>query len=280
MRFVSPTTIKLSDCLEALRCEDCEDVDAQYTVELLTTPLVPGTTPVYKDGSTDIFLTDKGCLRIYSPLTHEDGCQVACLLCKDGNNTLYYPAARWDDYYRKYWHCAHLIAGEELLSLHKAVLLHSSVVEYDGKAVLFSGPSGAGKSTQADLWKRHLGAEIINGDRCVIMERDGAFFGGGSLWCGSSGIYSPKQLPIAGIFILRHGDENRATRLYSRAFAPLFSQTTLNSWNNEFMNNVTDIYSKLIETIPVYELECRADEDAVLLAESLIFPTDTEKETV
>lgn len=36
--------------------------------------------------------------------------------------------------------------------------------------ILFSGPSGIGKSTHADLWVKHRGARVINGDRTLLQK--------------------------------------------------------------------------------------------------------------
>lgn len=270
LRFVSPTSITLPECFTALLCEDTENPDAEYKVCLLNAPLCPETDPIHKEGDSYIYVTNEGCLRIYSALTADDGCQVACLLRPNKKNTLYYPAEMWK-HYREYWHCAHLIWGELLLLWQNAFLLHSSVILKDGRTVLFSGPSGAGKSTQAALWAEHLNADIINGDRCVVMKKDDSFYGGGSIWSGTSGIYRPEQAPIAGIFLLRKGPENHVRRLGIEAFAPLFSQTTVNSWDSEFVEKVSGMYTELLSQIPVYELTCRPDKEAVTLAYNTIF---------
>lgn len=274
IRFTLPTPIELPECFAALRCEDSATAHAQYQVKLLSTPLRPATAPVYDRGDALIYATGDGWLRIYSALIAADGCQVACFLGHDGNNILYYPACRWD-YYRADWHCTHLLAGEVLLLQYNAFLLHSSVVMVNGKAVLFSGPSGAGKSTQASLWEQYAGALILNGDRCVVMKKEDGFYGGGSLWSGSSGICRPEQVPIAGIVLVRQGPENRLRPLGFDAFVPLFCQTTLNSWDSDFMQTVTTLYAELLLQIPVYELECRPDREAVRLVYQALFDDDT-----
>lgn len=270
IRFTLPTPLTLPDCFAALRCPDTDDPDVEYEVCLLTTPLRPQSEPVHKNGVVTIYPTDKGWLRIYSALTAADGCQVACLLRPNGKNTLYYPASRWD-HYRSHWHCAHLLGGEAMLLGQNAFLLHSSVVMVNGKTVLFSGPSGAGKSTQASLWEQFAGADILNGDRCVVMKKDDGFYGGGSPWCGTSGIYRPEQAPIAGIVLIKQGPEERLRRLGFESFVPLFSQTTLNSWDSTFMNTVSGLYSELLEQVSVYELVCRPGREAVELVYQTLF---------
>lgn len=270
VRFRFPTSVRLPREFQALACPDTGSVDAEYEVRLLHRPLAPAGAPLMTDGRSTVYSTTQGQLRIYSPLTAEDGCQVACLLCPGGKNVLYYPASRWERYAEEL-HCMHLIWGERLLYYHNAFLLHSSVVQYEGKTVLFSGPSGAGKSTQANLWEQYLGAEILNGDRCVIMKKGDTFYGGGSPWSGTSGIYNPGQAPIAGILLVGQSEKNTLTSLGAAAFAPILTQTTLNSWDTAYMDSVISLVSELLSRVPVYRLDCRPDEEAVRLVRSTLF---------
>lgn len=270
LRFRLPNPITLPDNFAALECADSSEVDGDYQVKLLTQPLRPDGDPIHIQGNTQIFQTDKGWLHIHPPLADGDGCQVACLFCPDGHHTLYYPASRWAEY-AQVWRCAHLIQGERLLLSRDALLLHSSAVVWEGQAVLFSGPSGAGKSTQAALWQRYLGADILNGDRTVIMKKDDGFYGGGSIWSGTSHIFRPEQAPIAGIFLVTQAQENRLERLGASAFAPLFSQTIVNSWDPQFVEKITGLLADLLEQVPVYRLYCLPDEGAVELVRATLF---------
>ncbi len=270
IQFLLPDSITLPDNFLALHHPRTDCPDARYQVQLLTQPLRPSTAPVHVQGDTQIFKTDKGWLHIYPTLGDRDGCQVACLFCLDHHHILYYPASRWAEY-ACVWRCAHLIQGERLLLQRDAMLLHSALVTIHGKAVLFAGPSGAGKSTQAQLWQTHLGAQIINGDRTVVMKKADGFYGGGSIWSGTSHIYRPEQAPIAGIFLVTQAPDNRVERLGIQAFSPLYSQTTVNSWDPDFIEKITDLYSALLTQVPVYRLYCRPDHEAVGVAYHELF---------
>lgn len=270
IRFVLPSPVELPDEFAGLLCENTDSPDVEYKIQLLTAPLCPAEPPVFVGGGVRIYQTQEGWLRVYSALIAADGCQVACFLCPNGKNTLYYPSSMWD-YYSSPLHCAHLIGGEYLLLRHDAFLLHSSVVQINGKSVLFSGPSCAGKSTQAELWRKHLGADILNGDRCVIMKKPGGFYGGGSLWCGTSGIYRQEQAPIAGIFLVNKAPKNHVVQLGFEAFTPLFSQTIVNSWDPDFMAKISALYAELLSRVPVYRLDCRPDKEAVQIAYDTLF---------
>lgn len=270
IRFLLPGPAVLPEALSAFLCDDPGQVDGEYQVCLLRQPLNLTGLPVHTEAGTALYRTSQGWLRVYTPRTEPNGCQVACLMCPDGKNKLFYPAERWD-FYSSPLHCIHLIGIEALLLKRNAFLLHSSVVMLNSRTVLFSGPSGAGKSTQAALWAEHLGARILNGDRCVIMERDGCFLGGGSPWSGTSRIYRREQAPIAGIFLVHQAPENRVLRLGREAFAPLFGQTIVNSWDPDFMGQITRLFAKLLEQVPVYRLECRADSQAARMAYQTLF---------
>lgn len=270
VRFIPPSAAQLPDELSCLLCEDAGPADAEYELRLLQKPLTPQGQPFHCFRSTEIYHTEEGWLRIYPLKRSEDGCQVACLLRPNGKNILYYPEAMWA-YYASPLHCAHLMGIEALLLRRNAFLLHSSVVELDGKAVLFCGPSGSGKSTQADLWKQHLGADILNGDRCVVMGKEDGFYGGGSPLAGHSRIYRPEQAPIAGIFLVNQSADNRVTRLGASAFSALFSQTLINSWDTDFMAQITTLFQQLLLQVPIYRLDCRPDAEAVSTAYHTLF---------
>ena len=270
VRFVTPTAIELPDNFLPFTCPDTDDAHEEYRVELLTAPLDPGVPLAHREGEAHIYQTQEGWLRIYPSLGDDAGCQVACLFRPTGRHTLYYPASRWEEYAR-IWRCGHLISAERFLLRHDAILLHSSMVEANGRAILFSGPSGAGKSTMADLWQRHLGAQIINGDRSIIQLTADGFTAAGSIWAGSSCIYRQQTLPLAGIFLLTQSPENRVEKLGFDAFIPLFSQTILNSWDPAFMDRASALYAQLLDQIPVYRLHCRPDQEAVNLAYSTLF---------
>lgn len=270
IRFHFPTAVELPEELNVLQSSTPAAADEEFEICLISEPLSPDSEPAARYMGTDIYSTDKGWLRIYTPLTVEDGCQVACLLCPDGKNQLYFPASAWDIYSTPL-RLLPLICGEALLIKYDAFLLHSSVVMVNGKMVLFSGPSGAGKSTQADLWVKYRNAELINGDRCVVRKHPDGFYGGGSPWSGSSRIRRPEYAPIAGIFLVHQAGENSLQRLGYDAFAPLFTQTTLNTWDSAFMDKLTGLYADLIGQIPIFKLNCRPDEEAVRLVYDTLF---------
>ena len=269
IRIVPKAQVTLAKELLDVMCQDVANPDAEYELCPLTTPLRPTTSPICNHG-TMIYTTEEGWLRIYPSVKNEDGCQVACLLRPNGKNVVYFPASMWD-YYTRPVKCVPLMALETILIQHHAMLLHSSVVQVNGSAVLFVGPSNAGKSTQAALWQEFANADILNGDRCVVLRRSDGFYGGGSPLAGSSNIYRSEHFPIAGIFLVEKAPENAVARMTASALSPLLSQTLVNSWDTDFMSEIAGLYQELLTKVPVYHLQCLANQDAVHLAYKTLF---------
>lgn len=150
--------------------------------------------------------------------------------------------------------------------------LHSSCVSLNGQGVVFTAPSGTGKSTQADLWKQHLDAEILNGDRTIIRREEDGWKGYGSPYAGSSNIYVNRSTELRAIFVLEQGTENTIYRMSSReAFVFLYKETIQNPWNRSYVEKMMKLLEQAVKELPVYRLICRPDAEAVELAYQTVF---------
>lgn len=269
VKFIFPEDIELPHGFEEFLCESTDGYDEKITVSLLDSPLICGENSL-TTGNTKVYAKNDGMLYIYSELTAKDGCQVAFFCADNRENVLYYPSSMWR-FYSSPLNCLHLICGERLLLRNGALLLHSSVVKYKEKGLLFCGPSGIGKSTQAALWQKHCGATVINGDRCVIRKIDGTFHAGGSFWCGTSGIYHKDYPPIEGVFFLDRSEVNIIEKMGAQAFGMILSNVTVNSYDKSFMEKTVDIIEDFFNSVPMYRLSCRPDESAVETVLNTVF---------
>ena len=155
-----------------------------------------------------------------------------------------------------------LFSFEKRMLAKNSLILHTSYVEVRGKAVLFSGPSGIGKSTQGGLWKKYRGCETINGDRALLAVGDRMACG----WpvSGSSGICRNEAREIGAIVFLDQAKENAVrTMRPAEAFSGLFSQITVNRWDQNAVGKSCDLIENLIANIPVLHLDCDISEAAV-----------------
>ena len=150
--------------------------------------------------------------------------------------------------------------------------LHSSLIDHRGHGLMFLGPSGIGKTTQAELWNRYRDALIINGDIVFVQETDDGFLGWGTPWHGSSPYCENTSVPLKAMIVLKQAPENsireltgfeKVTEVSNSVFYP--------QWLENGMELCLETLDHLLTRIPVYELSCRPDEDAVRLAEEAVF---------
>lgn len=109
------------------------------------------------------------------------------------------------------------LGTERLVGAAGGAILHSSFIDVGGEAVLFTAPSGTGKSTQAELWREHRGAVVVNGDRSVLRIVDSVPCASGLPYSGSSGICLNRTLPLRAIVYIEQAMENSVTRLHGFA---------------------------------------------------------------
>ncbi len=143
-------------------------------------------------------------------------------------------------------------------------VIHASYIAYKGKGILFTAPSQTGKSTQAELWRNHAGAEILNGDRALLFCKDGSWFTGGYIACGSSGVCRNSCLPLGAVVLLAQGAENVIRpATHKERIHSLLSATETFHWSTEDLDLALDLAGRMAVELPIFHLSCRPDEDAV-----------------
>lgn len=158
-------------------------------------------------------------------------------------------------------------------AVRKRILyFHSSLIDYQGRGLMFLGPSGIGKTTQAELWNQYRDALIINGDVVFVQEAGDTFFGWGSPWHGSSPYCENRSAPLSALIVLKQSAENSIRELTGFEKVTAVSESVYYPrWLDEGMELCLDVLDHLLTGLPVYELSCRPDEQAVRLAEKTVF---------
>ena len=153
------------------------------------------------------------------------------------------------------------------------LLMHSSVVENDGKGYMFLGTSGSGKSTHSDLWVNHIpGSTLINDDNPVVrIAPDGTPKVYGSPWSGKRPIYKNVCYPIGGLAAIEQKKENRIRKeSIPVAFGIMLSSCSTMKFDKEVHMNICGTVSKVLERIPVHTLSCRADKEAAEVSSNVM----------
>ena len=154
--------------------------------------------------------------------------------------------------------------AEHLIVQNGGFILHASFIRVGNKAILFTAPSGTGKSTQADLWCRFQNAELINGDRAVVMVEDGKIFAYGIPFSGSSGVAKNAKLPVAAIVYLDQASTNTVEELKGfSAFRKTWEGCSINVWDREDVEKASKTVLDVLKTVPMLHLSCTPDQSAV-----------------
>lgn len=169
--------------------------------------------------------------------------------------------------------CEYLYSGSffyEQLALYNGLMLHSSCIEYKGKAYLFSAPSGTGKSTHTHLWLKYLeGCRIINDDKPAIRIIDGVPYAFGTPWSGKTDENINEGVPIGGICFLGRG-ENKIKRIPGIAALKPFMDQTVRPRDKTLMNKMLETLNIILTKVPVYQMTCDMSEEAVKTAVNMM----------
>lgn len=152
------------------------------------------------------------------------------------------------------------------LAQKNGVVIHSSSIIWQGEGVIFSAHSGTGKSTHAHLWQQKYGTPILDGDLAACRIVDGIPVIFGLPWCGTSGEFINKSVPLRAVVFLQQGSKNSIMRLdLYEAILHLTTRCILLSWNKELMTQYLDTIEEIVQKTDCYVLNCLPDFEAVEL---------------
>ena len=148
------------------------------------------------------------------------------------------------------------------------ILFHSTAIEANGKAYLFTAPSGTGKSTHAALWRRVYGewVRIINDDKPLIRFEGGKATVYGTPWNGKHRLGANISAPVSGICFLNRGTENRIQRISGGEALPGLLGQTYRPEDPESMAAVLKLLVKLCSDVPMWRLWCNMEDSAAKLS--------------
>ena len=143
---------------------------------------------------------------------------------------------------------------------HGVLTFHASQIGVGDKGILFTAPSGTGKTTQAKLWRKYRGAEILCNDRTLT---DGHLTYGFPT-DGSEPVITGERRSLGAIVVLEQAPENTVRRLRPRELLPrLMPQLVLDTWDPDAATAAMELLLSLASKTPVYLLRCTPNEHAV-----------------
>ena len=157
------------------------------------------------------------------------------------------------------------------LGYRNGVMMHSSLVDDNGKGILFTGNSGEGKSTTSGFWKGLEGASIINEDRNALRINHNGIIAYGTPWGGTAKNVLNKNVKLNAIILIKKSGINKIEEMPSSVAVPLLiTRSFFPYWDNELAGMAVENISSIVSKVPVYMLHCRPEKEVVDLVRSVL----------
>ena len=157
---------------------------------------------------------------------------------------------------------------------HDGFQLHASAVILNGYAYLFSAPSGTGKSTHTEKWVRLFGARYLNDDKPALRHTQNGWMAYGTPWSGKHDLSAPEKAKLGAVAFVTRGEENSIQPMTAQEAVPYFISQLLRYISADQMMKQLELLDRLLQTVPVYMLTCRNDDEAAFVARRAMEVTD------
>lgn len=152
------------------------------------------------------------------------------------------------------------------------LMVHASVVGYEGGAYMFLGRSGTGKSTHSSLWLKNIsGTYLLNDDNPVIRVEGDEVNIYGTPWSGKTPCYKNEVLPLKASVRLSQAPHNIIKRLPPlQSYASLMPACSCMRWDTKATDALHKTVEKVISRVNGWHLECLPDADAAAVCRSAV----------
>ena len=154
------------------------------------------------------------------------------------------------------------------LPKYDAFLMHSAVIDVNGKAYAFTAKSGTGKSTHIRLWRKLLGEKVIvvNGDKPILRFIDGELYVYGTPWCGKEGWNTNMRSTFKGLCFLERAENNTIVPLEKSECAVRIMSQILMPSDPVGAIATLDLMDRMLNKVDTWLLGCNMDIEAAKIA--------------
>ena len=158
------------------------------------------------------------------------------------------------------------------MPLYNRLLLHSVVIEADGRGYAFAAKSGVGKTTHMRMWLEAFGdsVTVINGDKPIYAIENGKVYAYGTPWCGKEGYNANRKTEICAIGFIYRSEENKTERISANSALDTIFNQILMPQDTQAAIKTLDMAGMLLEKIPLYKIECNISADAARVARKVL----------
>ena len=161
----------------------------------------------------------------------------------------------------------------EKIGEYDGFLMHSVVLDVDGKGVAFSAKSGTGKSTHAAYWGKLLGdrCTVVNGDKPLVRIIDGRVFAYGTPWCGKEFLHTNMRTELKAFCLINRSEDNHVVPMKPRTALTSLIAAVYHSPNQANYERTLELMDFFLERVKFYGIYCNMSLDAARTAYNAIW---------
>ena len=155
---------------------------------------------------------------------------------------------------------------------YDTLMVHASVIAYEGEGYVFLGKSGTGKSTHSRLWLENIeGTYLLNDDNPVIRVIGDEVLVYGTPWSGKTPCYKNEVIPLKAVVRLSQAPYNKIEQYMPlRSYASLMPACSCMRWDRRSTDALHKTVEKVIKVVKGWHLECLPDADAAYVCNSAV----------
>ncbi len=154
------------------------------------------------------------------------------------------------------------------LPVRNALLLHSAVIEAEGRGIAFFARSGVGKTTHTRHWIKTYfpKVNIVNGDKPIVRFYDGIPYAYGTPWAGKEGIYRLVRAELKDLCLIERAPVNEVTPLSKEEALNLLMVQIFLPPDPEATMATLDMVEKLLNHCNLWRIRCTPEKEAAIVA--------------
>lgn len=144
------------------------------------------------------------------------------------------------------------------------LMLHAAGVKIDGRGFLFPGISETGKSTIAKSCMKFGISSWLSDERIIVRKSYDGFDIFGTPWSSAANVSLNTQVPLAGIFVIKHGTEPEIKKISSKETIAKILPTASILWHDEVSTEIAlKLVEEIIKKVPVFEFSYKPNKGAI-----------------
>ncbi len=159
-----------------------------------------------------------------------------------------------------------------ILATKKVFLMHSAVIDYNGKGIAFLAHSGVGKTTHVKNWLVEFKdtVKIVNGDKPLIKREEDGFYAYGTPWAGKEHYNINTKTKLHAICFLERGIENSCKEVDATCVCEkMFSQVYLPDGEEQTVC-VMENMDGLLKSARIFKLQCNKESESAIICKRVI----------